>query len=550
MNHLTSYQKLILDECIAKKNGGLSLPMGSGKTLISLCLSESLKSDNSNFSLIIVSKTLLSSWINEIKKFYNDSLNYYILHKDFNDIDNIKFDKTKSTLFITTPSIITKAFKESNILHKIEELIIVNEGQFNQHTIKCYNKQDKPCVYANINKKTINYKELLYGITWNCIIVDEVQNFSNIESLICKGIVCIYAKHRWGISGTIINEPKISNILGYFMIVNYPCAFNNIPHLELYLKSDHSFKGIQDSLVYRKTNEMYVPVKKNVNIIEHEMTKYEISAYMCLKNILKDIRQIYKNTNNIDIRRSINASLMSMILFLRQLLLCSPIPYSSISLQLNCFENNKDNLNQIIRTNINKYKLHEQFNNIDCVRSSRINEILKLIDNHKNDKVIVFSSFRTFIDIIKTFIPEYHVLESGYSIKKRNQVISDFEQQENGGVLLLTYAIGSEGLNLQCCNTVILCDLWWNDSVINQAIARIDRYGQMNKELFVYFLTSNTALEKEIIDKNKVKQNQINELFSGKMLTVNKHTINMERILNLLENGDNTINIQSLFKAL
>jgi len=36
--HLSDFQKEILNECLVKKSGGLSLTMGSGKTIISIVL--------------------------------------------------------------------------------------------------------------------------------------------------------------------------------------------------------------------------------------------------------------------------------------------------------------------------------------------------------------------------------------------------------------------------------------------------------------------------------------------------------------------------------
>ena len=38
-NKLNEFQKNIFEECLQRNSGGLSLPMGSGKTLISLVLS-------------------------------------------------------------------------------------------------------------------------------------------------------------------------------------------------------------------------------------------------------------------------------------------------------------------------------------------------------------------------------------------------------------------------------------------------------------------------------------------------------------------------------
>jgi hypothetical protein len=54
-------------------------------------------------------------------------------------------------------------------------------------------------------------------------------------------------------------------------------------------------------------------------------------------------------------------------------------------------------------------------------------------------------------------------------------------------VLLISYKIGSEGLNLTEATNVILLDVWWSHSTSEQAIARVLRMGQV-KTVNIYSL--------------------------------------------------------------
>lgn len=551
MDYLTEFQKSILDECKIKKSGELSLPMGSGKTLISLCLTQLLKSD-SNLDLIVVSKTLLPSWINEIKKFFNEELDYIILHKDYNkNLNSIKFNKDKKVLFLTTPQVLSKTYSTFGIENGLVYYEIINEGMFGQYNLKKYNLINKPLYDIPIdinNKKEYEIQELLYGLKWNSVIIDEVQNYTNIETKQCQSIISVYSKYKWGISGTILNEPKINNIFGYFMLINDKKIPRDIPSATEYIRRNKNFKGIKETFIYRETNEMYKSPKKNVNIIEHTISEDEYNAYICMKNIIQNINKNIKETygdktkSTIDIRRKLNASLLAMIVYIRQVLLCPIIPYSSMLLELSSLNNDNNIVNDIIRDNIKKSELNEYFDNPCNLKSSRIKVIMDIINNHSNSKIIIFSSFRVFIDLIKTYIPNCYTLESKYSMEKRNEILSDFEKDKKSSILLLTYQLGAEGLNLQFCNTVILCDLWWNDAVMSQAIARIDRYGQNHNELNIYYLTSNTCLETEIIKKNDTKNKQLKELMVGNMKT-HKHVIKIDKILSILEKGENKENL-------
>lgn len=64
---LHPFQDDIISECQLKKSGGLSLPMGSGKTIVSLTIALKNKKENKPI-LIVASKTLVSSWEQEYNK--------------------------------------------------------------------------------------------------------------------------------------------------------------------------------------------------------------------------------------------------------------------------------------------------------------------------------------------------------------------------------------------------------------------------------------------------------------------------------------------------
>ena len=67
LSKLNKDQLDVYNECITKKSGGLCLSLGAGKTLTSLVVGLNLSNDKP--ILVVCSKTLLSSWKNEIHKF-------------------------------------------------------------------------------------------------------------------------------------------------------------------------------------------------------------------------------------------------------------------------------------------------------------------------------------------------------------------------------------------------------------------------------------------------------------------------------------------------
>ena len=111
-SYLNEFQRDVLKECLEKGSGGLSLCLGSGKTLTSLVIGLSSKSKNP--MLVVVSKTLLSSWEYEIKKFFGDSLKYQVLHQENCDIENCTINPD-TLLVLTTVDIVAKFYKKANI---------------------------------------------------------------------------------------------------------------------------------------------------------------------------------------------------------------------------------------------------------------------------------------------------------------------------------------------------------------------------------------------------------------------------------------------------
>jgi SNF2 family DNA or RNA helicase len=69
--------------------------------------------------------------------------------------------------------------------------------------------------------------------------------------------------------------------------------------------------------------------------------------------------------------------------------------------------------------------------------------------------------------------------------QKRADTIRYFEMQVDCHVMLITKALGGQGLNLFCASRVILLDVNWNPAKDIQAIYRLFRIGQ-TKKVFAY----------------------------------------------------------------
>ncbi len=96
----------------------------------------------------------------------------------------------------------------------------------------------------------------------------------------------------------------------------------------------------------------------------------------------------------------------------------------------------------------------------------------------------------------------------GRSVEYKHAIVDYF--RNNARILICTDA-GSEGLNLQFCNTVINYDLPWNPMKIEQRIGRCHRYGQEHDVVAINLLNTQNAADQRVYDILSKKF----ELFEG-----------------------------------
>lgn len=85
----------------------------------------------------------------------------------------------------------------------------------------------------------------------------------------------------------------------------------------------------------------------------------------------------------------------------------------------------------------------------------------------------------------------------GRSVEYKHAIVDYF--RSNAKILICTDA-GSEGLNLQFCNTVINYDLPWNPMKIEQRIGRCHRYGQEHDVVAINLLNTQNAADQRVYD--------------------------------------------------
>jgi len=541
LNHglpfLTEDQSTILDECIIKRVFGLALFMGYGKTLLSLVIGLKKKIMQNNFEpiLIIASKSLISTWTVEITKFFGTKINYQIMN-----VDSANFVLNPNTLLvISTPETAAKFYKENMLSEKFITHVKYNDGGPFPRIKNVYGSPQQPYLRSAIGGS------ILYQKKWASLVIDEGHKYTNIVSGRCQALGALCSSNRWILSGTMFNEPQVERILGYYVMLHWPNFPKDLPEATIYLKSKE-FKGTQETLITRKATEL-AGVKVNKIIVEHNLDPDEAQIYISMKQtlkILKDHLNKIKYHNKLE-KKKFSAYVMSMITYLRQSIVVPILPIANIALEMSEMKSIRSELSLILTKQFNTLNLHDFLNKEESVKSSRIKKVLETISKHNlpTDKIVVFSCFRTSLDILTYFVNEeipidIYTLESTMTVIQRGKLIKEFQETKANSILFLTYEMGSEGLNLQAANTVIILDFWWNVSSVKQAVSRVVRNGQKSAEVNVYFYTSNTGIEKALFEKQLDKTIVLQELQTGPMVSEVK-MMKMDMILQLIDRHEN-----------
>lgn len=532
-DQLNDFQKPIIKECIDKGFAGLSLPLGSGKTIISIIVGLYLSMDDKNPMLIVVSKSLISNWEDEIKKFYQKRLKYRVIHSDNYDIDKWKI-KSSTKLILTTIDVLTKYYKENSIdKDYITQRIPNRFGNY----INYYEPTTRPFLNHVIGGG------LFYSLEWPCLIVDEAQTYTNIETQRCQSLGALHCKHRWLLSGGLFDEPKAERILGYHVMLNVHDVPRNLPDTKKFITAkDSKFKGLNEHLISRKTNTAFIPPAIKDEIVSHVLLPEEVKIYTMMKQILIQVRnkaekaKLLKNTQDV---KKFSSYKLVMIMYLRQALLCPLLPITSIAIDAADMEHRSE-LSVIIMNEIRALNLDAYLNDVNSIKSTRIGTMLNCVDNHKQDRVIIFSCFKSFLDIMIYFLKDrknIFYMESKMNMDQRGDLINDFRKADNG-ILLMTYDLGAVGFNLQCANTVMFADQFWNAKKTNQGVGRIFRYGQLAETINLYFFSANTGIEKIIFEKQKFKLQVLEELEHG---TIKSQIpkVSIDEVIKIIELEDN-----------
>ena len=315
--------------------------------------------------------------------------------------------------------------------------------------------------------------ETLRNRKWDYLILDEAQAIKNPGTKQTKAIKQIPAEMRIAMTGTPI-ENRLGDLWSLFDFLNQGLLGT--------AKEFTDFtKGLGDHAGgYMRLRKMIQPfilrrMKTDKNIIQDLPDKWEMNSYTTLSK-----KQVILYQQLI---RQLDEKLMDAEGMARKgLILSSIMKFKQIC-------NHPD-----------QYVGREEFKPEQSGKFEQLREICATI-REKRERVLVFTQFREMTEPISDFLAgifgkKGFVLHGGTPVKRRNEIVTEFNGEQYIPYMVLSLKAGGVGLNLMAANHVIHFDRWWNPAVENQATDRAFRIGQTKNVMVHKFVTKGTIEEK------------------------------------------------------
>jgi len=479
------------------------LPMGSGKTRTALVTALNLYDQ----VLIIASKTLIPNWIDEIHKVFGNSIQYEVVHRDYlgSGYDTWK-PSVHSRIIFATPETVLKSYKDNGIeANFVDYQTVPNKVYY-------YNlPEHRPFVTQT---EDVRGPRLFHGISWGGIFIDECQNYTNSMTGTCRALSSLYCSHRWLLSGTPLQEPKVERLLGFFLLLNYRRP-NSLPELNDWLKSG-SYHGIKEYALSCPPPD----IKAKLHTVEHvyNMSHSEIMIFAFFREIILRWFDYYEKMRyqlpaESPVLNKIRGHLLSLLTYTRIGIVCPKKAIQALveKISREPFLKGLDQAVEELKPSIEDATDH----------SSRLHELHVILEDSIDEQAIVFSNFVVTLEGARDYLVQqshskgrtYYLLHNSLSTTQRAGVLNDFRGDANG-VLFMTYGMGSEGINLQVSSVVVFLDCYWNAAKEQQAVARAYRLGQ-SRDVTQHYLMSNTQFEHSLLMKQIGKTKKLNEFIDG-----------------------------------
>ncbi|HWQ65031.1 MAG TPA: DEAD/DEAH box helicase [Methanospirillum sp.] len=335
--------------------------------------------------------------------------------------------------------------------------------------------------------------ELLSGLTYAVLILDEVQNVKNPQTKQFQAVRVLEADHRIALTGTPV-ENHLTELWALMETINPGYLGSFTTFQKMYATPIEKGGADEKAAELRRIIRPFLlrRVKTDKTVISDLPEKMEMEVYCTLTH---EQAALYQSTVN-DLARD----LQSVAGIARKGRVLSALT----------------RLKQICN-----YPEHGSVPSLDPARSGKVQRLVEMLEEVRDegDGAIIFTQYATFAkDLARTLHQslerEVLLLTGSTPRMKREEMIARFAKSDGPRFFVISLRAGGTGLNLMQANHVFHIDRWWNPAVEDQATDRTYRIGQ-TKTVQVHMMITAGTLEEQIHEMIARKRTVADQVISA-----------------------------------
>ena len=388
----------------------------------------------------------------------------------------------KPSLVICPASVLHNWRREANRFTSHLKVLVLESGEARHNLRKQIPQHDLIVTNYALLRRDL---EELQKFSFRAVILDEAQFIKNPGAQVTQSVKQLKSEYRLALTGT----PLENRLLDLWSIVDFvqPGYLGN----QEYFIETYEPRGVENAEMEQRIARRRLSAKLRPLLLRR-----------LKKHVAKDL------PDRIEQRRDCQLGDEQRKLYLAEL------------------RRSRDQVMQAVaEKGINKSKIHvlaalTRLRQICCHPrlvgndsiSGKTETLFELLEPllAEGQKVLVFSQFVQMLELLERECRERqiptHILTG--QTKDRQQAVSDFQNDPNAGVFLLSLRAAGTGLNLTTASYVVLYDPWWNPAVEAQAIDRSHRIGQ-TQTVNAYRLISPGTVEEKIWELQQSKAKTI-----------------------------------------
>eukprot|EP00762_Andalucia_godoyi_P006633 ANDGO_05071.mRNA.1 Putative helicase 172L len=498
----------------------LAAEPGLGKTLIAIACAICVRRKDTagtRCSLILCPKTVIVSWKETFCKFFGELYKWIVLHPDEG----------------TDPKRLTVELLNGHDFAIVSYNTLVSRTTSEAHLES--SKRSSEVFIPSLEKAerlhtSVSGSDLLIWYPWHMIIADESQTFSNKNTQCFKACMRLPSSFRMCLSGTPVRnkEEDISTQLKFLGL---------IPSITESSVDRLRSSSVLGSRVVILTYEE-AAVKLPEVAIDRVLLQNTVRGYSLHSEYMRNARSALESFEK---RQRSYAAVLSEITRLRQVCIapylispssrktmlgelasvCSDLMlmrFETLFLKmaarqqsLQPLEGDDGFASDNDSSGANEDEHDRQWlcdlESDAGIRSPKMIGLLKILSVvPDSEKVIIFSSFSKSLYLAMLAIHRHDLHRRKRLCFIDGTVIGENRESElqefccgQANVLLMTYKVGGEGLNISQASHCVFLEPWWCPAVHTQALARVQRIGQ-TRTVTKYELVMQDSIESRIFD--------------------------------------------------